>query len=375
MEIQTLAVHASAFHDETASAVSNPIYLSTTFERGPAGEVAPKGFLYTRAANPNRSALEKTYAVMENGASAYAFSSGMAATLAVFQSVLRPGAHVIISDDCYHGVLHLLSTQYPRWDVRFTAVDMTDAAQVARAIGPDTRLILVETPSNPLLKIADLAAVAEIGRRAGVVTVCDNTWATPLITRPLDLGIDIVLHSSTKYFGGHSDVLGGCVVVREEGECSATLRDFQNVGGAVPSPFDCWLLARSIATMPLRVRQQCQSAAVLASELNAHPKIERVYYPGLSRHVNHHIASRQMNGGFGGMLSVQIKGGQAEALAFASRLDLFRHATSLGGVESLVEHRLTAEGAFPKSPPNLIRISVGIEAVGDLLHDLRSALG
>lgn len=375
MDINTLAVHAACIEDLTAGSVSNPIYLSTTFDRSPVGEIGPKGFMYTRANNPNRAALEKIYALMEGGTEAFAFSSGMAATLAVFQTILQPGAHVVISDDCYHGVLHLLSTQFPRWEVSFTSVDMTDATAVERALRPETRLILVETPSNPKLKITDLAAVAEIGRRRGVATACDNTWATPLITRPLSLGIDLVLHSSTKYFGGHSDVLGGCVVMRESGEWSSRLKDFQNVGGAVPSPFDCWLLVRSIATMPLRVRQQSESAAVLAAQLAVHPAIDRVYYPGLPTHTNHEVAVRQMQGHFGGMLSIEVKGGQHEALAFASKLRLFRHATSLGGVESLVEHRLTAEGAFPKSPPNLIRVSVGIESVGDLSADLHAALG
>ena len=375
MDIHTIAVHAGAIDDQTAGSVANPMFLSTTFERSPAGEMGPKGFMYTRAGNPNRSALEAVYKTLEGGEEAFAFSSGMAATHAVFHTVLRPGAHVIISDDCYHGVLHLLSTQFAHWSVEFTQVDMTNAKRVEEAIRPATCLILLETPSNPQLKIADLSAISEIGKKHGITVACDNTWATPLITRPIEHGIDLVIHSSTKYFGGHSDVLGGCVVAAKSGASATRLRDFQNVGGAVPSPFDCWLLVRSIATMPLRVRQQSESAARIAGDLAGHPKIEKVFYPGLPTHVNHEIARKQMKDSFGGMLSILIRGGKQEALTFAGKLRIFKHATSLGGVESLIEHRLTAEGAFPKSPPNLLRISVGIESVNDLTDDILQALG
>ncbi|MBM3176987.1 MAG: PLP-dependent transferase [Bacteroidetes bacterium] len=374
MDIRTLAVHAGTIQDETAGAVTNPIFLSTTFERSPEGQIRPKGFVYTRDTNPNRQALEKVIAAMEGGGEALAFSSGMAAVLTVFQTVLKPGDHVLISDDCYHGVVHLLTERYPQWQVSFSSADMTNINSLRNALRPETKLIMVETPSNPQLKITDLAAVAALAKERGITTACDNTWATPLITRPMDFGIDIVIHSTTKYFGGHSDVLGGAVVVRKENPILPELRDFQNVGGAVPSPFDCWLLTRSIATMPLRVMQQSTSAAIIAQALVGHKKIEKVFYPGLTDHINHEVAARQMKNSFGAMLSVLLHGGQKEALAFASRLKIFRHATSLGGVESLIEHRLTAEGNHPKSPDNLMRVSIGIEHPDDLLKDLLQAL-
>ena len=374
MDFKTLAVHAGSFTDETAGAVVNPIYLSTTYERNHAGEIAPKGYVYSRHANPNRHGLEKLVAVLEGGEESFAFSSGMAATMAVFQSVLSPGSHIIVSDDCYHGVTHVLTTQYPRWGVTCSAVDMTDPKNVESAIRKETALILTETPSNPQLKIADLEAIASIGKKHSILTAADNTWATPFHTRPLQLGIDLVIHSSTKYFGGHSDILSGMVVARAGLEISARIRDYQAVGGAVPSPFECWLLVRSIATMPLRVRQQSASAAVIASALASHPKISKVYYPGLVSHTNHEVAARQMSNGFGGMLSVLVKGGKTEALALTGKLQIFRHATSLGGVESLIEHRLTAEGDHPKSPDNLLRISIGVEDTEDLLSDLLNGL-
>jgi cystathionine gamma-synthase len=374
MDFNTLSVHGGAMKDENAGAVVNPIYLSTTFERGPSGEVGPKGFMYSRIGNPNRTALERLLAKMEAGAEAMAFSSGMAAAQAVFQGVLKPGDHVLISDDCYHGVVHLLTAQYPRWNVSFTGVDMTQVSNVAGAIRPETALILLETPSNPLLKIADISAIAKLAREKGITSVCDNTWATPYNTQPLELGVDLVFHSTTKYFGGHSDILGGCVVSKLSDERCARIRDYQFCGGAVPSPFDCWLLLRSMATMPLRIRQQTESAAIIASALAGHPKVEQVYYPGLKSHVNHDVARIQMKNGFGAMLSIQVKCKQADAMKFAASLKIFKHATSLGGVESLVEHRLTAEGIHAKSPENLMRISVGIEGTDDLLNDLLQAL-
>jgi cystathionine gamma-synthase len=330
--------------------------------------------MYTRSGNPNRTALETKLAVLERGVEAIAYSSGMAASLAVFQAVLQPGAHVIVSDDCYHGVAHMIKKIYPRWNISYSEVDMTNASNVEKAIKANTKLILVETPSNPQLKIADIEAIGVIAKKNKIVLACDNTWATPCIIQPLTLGADVVIHSSTKYFGGHSDVLGGCVVVKEKNEITERLREFQTIGGVVPSPFDCWLLYRSIATLPIRVNLQSQSAAAIAEVLNKHPKIEKVFYPGLASHVNHEVAARQMKGSFGAMLSVLIKGGEIGAMTFAGKLKVFKHATSLGGVESLVEHRLSAEGENAKSPDNLMRISVGIENVEDLINDLKQAL-
>lgn len=374
MKFETEAVHAGEIKDATAGSVTNPIYLSTTFERDEAGTISPTGFVYTRSGNPNRTALETKLAVLEQGAEAIAYSSGMAASLAVFHAVLEPGAHIIVSDDCYHGVAHMAKKIYPRWNVSYDEVDMTHAGNVEKAIKPSTKLILVETPSNPQLKIADIEAIGIIAKKHKIILACDNTWATPCIIQPLGLGADLVIHSSTKYFGGHSDVLGGCVIAKEQNEITERLREFQTIGGVVPSPFDCWLLFRSIATLPIRIKTQAQSAAVIAEMLDQHPKIEKVFFPGLKTHTNHAVAARQMKGSFGAMLSVLVKGGEMEALAFGRKLKIFKHATSLGGVESLVEHRLSAEGEMAKSPANLMRISVGIENVSDLIEDLKQAL-
>ncbi len=375
MNFETNAVHAGHLEDLNAGSVMNPIYLSTTFERDEKGKVAPKGFTYSRIANPNRTGLEAKLTVLEAGAEAMAFSSGMAATMAVCHALLGPNTHVIISDDCYHGVAHLIKRMYARWGITYSEVDMTYPANVEKAITPNTKLILVETPSNPLLKIADIEAICSIASVKKIAVACDNTWATPCIIQPIILGADYVIHSSTKYFGGHSDVIGGCVIVKEKNEVSQSIREYQTIGGVVPSPFDCWLLDRSIATLPLRMTAQAKSANVIANYLNAHPKIERVYYPGLSTHVNHEVAKKQMKEIYGGMLSVLVKGGRKEAMDFANQLSVFKHATSLGGVESLIEHRLTSEGDNPKSPDNLLRLSIGIEHIDDLLNDIKKALG
>lgn len=374
MKFETEAVHAGSPKDETAGSVSSPIFLSTTFERGEGGVLSPKGYVYTRLGNPNRLALEAKLTKLEHGKEAIAYSSGMAATLAVLQSVLTPGDHMIISDDCYHGVVHLIKNTFSRWKVTYSEADMTNPSNVEKEIKPSTKLILVETPSNPRLKITDIEAIAKIARKEKVILACDNTWATPCIIQPLTLGADLVIHSSTKYFGGHSDVLGGCVVVKEQNDLTSRLREFQTIGGVVPSPFDCWLLFRSMATLSIRVKTQSENAQVIATTLSEHPGIEKVFYPGLPSHPNHEVAARQMKGSYGAMLSILVKGGEKEALNFANRLKLFKHATSLGGVESLVEHRLSVEGDHAKSPPNLIRISVGIEHIEDLIADLNQAL-
>jgi len=375
MNFETNAVHAGHLEDLNAGSVVNPIYLSTTFERDQEGNVAPKGYIYSRLANPNRSGLEAKLTSLEKGAEAMAFSSGMAAAMAVCHSIMEPGAHVIIPDDCYHGIAHLVKNMYTRWGITYSEVDMINPEYVAKAITPKTKLILIETPSNPLLKIADIEAICVIAKKNNVAVACDNTWATPYIIQPLTLGADYSIHSSTKYFGGHSDVIGGCVIVKEKNEASQKIREYQTIGGAVPSPFDCWLLDRSIATLPLRMTAQTKNAEVIANFLNTHPNIERVYYPGLSSHVNHEVAKRQMKGIYGGMLSVLVKGGKKEAMAFANHLTVFKHATSLGGVESLIEHRMSVEGDHPKSPENLLRLSIGIEHIDDLLNDIRKSLG
>jgi cystathionine gamma-synthase len=371
MRIETLAIHAGQDIDPTTGSVIPPIYLSTTFERAADGSF-PHGNIYTRSGNPNRTMLERCLAAMEGGADCAAFGSGLAATMSILQA-LSPGDHVVAPDDAYHGVTRLLREIMHPWGLQFTQVDMRDPENVRAALQPSTRLVWVETPSNPLLKIADIAAIAEIAHGAGARCIVDNTWATPVQQRPLDLGADASLHSTTKYLGGHSDVLGGAVIVREADEFFQRIRFIQGNGGAVPSPFDCWLLLRGIQSVAYRVRAHAEHAGRVAAFLSEQPAIERVHYPGLAAHPNHHVAARQMSG-FGGMLSVEVEGGERAAIRLASRLQLFTRATSLGGIESLIEHRQSVEGPESRTPSGLLRISIGLEHPDDLIADLEQAL-
>ena len=371
MKIETKALHSTHFKDKNAAAVVLPLYFSTTYERDENYEL-PQGYLYTRAGNPNRQQLEAALAALEGGADAMAFASGQAATMTLLQC-LKPGDHVLIPDDAYYGTPALLQELFTPWGLTFTRVDTTDLDAIEQATRSETRLIWLETPSNPLLKICDLAAVSKLAQERGILSVCDNTWATPVLQRPLDLGCDIVMHSTTKYLGGHSDVLGGALIFKEKSEISERARQIQTLGGAVPAPFDCWLVARGIKTLAVRVRQQAANAQRLAEFLEGHAAIERVYYPGLVSHPGHEIAQRQMVLS-GGMLSVQVKGEKKEALDFVKRLSLFTAATSLGGVESLIEHRASTEGESTLTPQNLLRVSVGLEHADDLMADLDQAL-
>ena len=371
MRIETLAIHAGQDIEPTSGSGIPPIYLTTTFERAADGSF-PHGYIYTRNGNPNRTMLETCLAALEGGAGAAAFGSGLAATQAILQC-LRPGDHVVAPDDAYHGVTRLLREIMAPWGLEFTRVDMSDPANVRAAIRPGTRLVWVETPSNPLLKVADIAAIAAVAHDAGARCAVDNTWATPFQQRPLELGADIVLHSTTKYLGGHSDVLGGAVVWRADDDLAERLRFIQVNAGAAPSPFDCWLLLRGIQTAAYRVRAHAENAAKVVAFLAGHPRIERVHYPGLAAHPGHAVAARQMRG-FGGMLSVEVRGGEPAAMALAARLNIFTRATSLGGIESLVEHRASVEGPESTTPPGLLRISVGLEHADDLIDDLRQAL-
>jgi cystathionine gamma-synthase len=371
MHFDTISVHAGHLDDEIGS-VTSPIHLTTTFERDEAGNIGGRGYVYTRWDNPNRRGLETKLALLEGGAEAFAFPSGMAAAMVLIQAVLEPETHIIIPDDCYHGIAHLVKSMLPKWKISYTEVDMMDGAALEKAIQKNTRLIIIETPSNPMLKITDIALVSKIAKSRGILLGCDNTWTTPLIQRPLEIGADLVFHSSTKFFGGHSDVLGGCIIIKEKNELGARIRELQVVGGSVPSPFDCWLLNRSISTLSLRLERQIKNAGLIAGFLKKQPDVEYVYYPGLPDHPNHEIAKRQMNGQFGSMISILVKGGEKQALQFAGGMKLFKHATSLGGVESLIEHRRSAEGNAPKSPENLLRLSVGIEYIDDLIADLSS---
>lgn len=371
--LTTIAVHGGNSAGDQARDISEPIHLSTTFERDKDGSI--HSFSYTRANNPNRESVENKIAAIEKSATAIAFSSGLAAINALLENILKPGSHIIIPDDCYHGTRSLINTFLKRWDVRFSEVDMTNVANVEAAIQTSTHLILIETPSNPKLKITDIGAVVSLAKNHGILTACDNTFATPLLQRPLEMGIDYVMYSSTKFFSGHSDILGGVLTTNHADELSMRIREYQKTAGAVPSPFDCWLLNRSLATLPLRFPVQCANASELAQYLETHPKVDKVFYPGLSSHPNHAIAKQQMHNGFGSIVSILIKGNQKETFEFTGKLNLFKHATSLGGVESLVEHRRSAEGNHPLSPENLIRISVGIEHIEDLIRDMKQALG
>ena len=367
MRPETLALRITHLPDENAGAVAAPIYLSTTFERAEDGTY-PKGFAYSRADNPNRQLLEKSIAALEGGNHGFAFASGLAAIAAVLQ-LLRPGDHVVLGRDTYFAATALMQDVFGPWGLQITRVDMTDPAQVQAAMRPETRLVWVETPSNPLLTLTDIAAVADIAHRNGAWCAVDNTWATPMHQKPLAFGADIVQHATTKYFGGHSDVLGGALVVNNP-ELAERLRKIQTLGGAVPSPFECWLVTRGIKTLPLRVKTQSENAWQLARFLAAHPKVEAVHYPGLETHPQHELARRQMSGGYGGMLSFLVKGGEKEARHVANRTQLFMQATSLGGVESLIEHRRSVEGPTSNAPGNLLRVSVGIEHIEDLKADL-----
>jgi cystathionine gamma-synthase len=372
MKIETALIHHGNF-DDGSGAVMPPIVLSTTFERGEDGLSYPSGYIYSRYGTPNRTALEDKLTILENGVETITFSSGLTAIMAIFQS-LGSGSHVIMPDDVYFGARSILEKLFPHWGLTFSLVDMAEMAAIEAAIQPDTKLIWIESPSNPQLKLTDIQEVVKIAKAKNILTACDNTWATPYFTKPLDLGVDVSMHSTTKYLGGHSDVLGGSLTFKEQGPLSEFIRTYQKTGGAVPSPFDCWLLCRSLATFAARMPIHANNAMQLARFLEQHPAVEKVMYPGLETDRFHAIANKQMKGGYGGMLSILIKGGQAEALQVCSKLKLFKHATSLGGVESLIEHRKSIEGPSSLSPENLLRISAGIEAIEDLIADFETAL-
>ncbi|MFL5562251.1 MAG: trans-sulfuration enzyme family protein [Gemmatimonadaceae bacterium] len=372
MKLETLAVHAGHAPDPATSAVTPPIHLSTTFERGPDGSL-PHGFVYSRYANPNRDALERALAALEGGSAAAAFASGQAATMAVFQA-MEPGAHVVITEDAYFGTIRLLKELFEGRGLSATLVDARDVSAVERAIRPETTLVWLETPSNPLLAITDVRAVVAVARKRGIAVGVDNTWATPVLQRPLELGCDLVMHSTTKYLGGHSDTLGGAIIGRDGDELFTRIRAVQSLGGAVPSPFESWLVARGVRTLPYRVRAHCAHARAVAEFLAKHPAVETVHYPGLASHPGHATAASQMSD-FGGMLSIQVRGGAEDALRVASRVELFIRATSLGGPESLIEHRHSVEGAGSRAPVNLLRLSIGLEHPDDIIADLKHALG
>ncbi len=371
MRLESLAVHAGAEADPATGAIAPPLHLSTTFKHAPAGERIA-GFEYAREGNPNVNRLEHALAELEGGGAALTFSSGMAAIDALL-GALPAGSHVLIPHDVYHGVRVLARDFLAHQSIRVEPVDMTSAAAVAAAITPATRCVWIETPSNPQMQIADIAAIAEIAHRANAVLAVDSTFATPCLQQPLVLGADVVMHSTTKYFGGHSDVMGGALIFAQRDELHESIAHARHVRGAVLAPFNAWLTLRGLRSLPARMAWHCRNAHAIAEFLAAHARIEAVHWPGLKAHPNHAIAARQMRD-FGGMLSARIRGGRAAALAAAGKLRLFTNATSLGGCESLVEHRASVEGPAPVSPENLLRFSIGIEHPDDLIADLAQAL-
>jgi cystathionine gamma-synthase len=371
MKIQTLAVHAANEPERATGAIAAPIHMSTTYMRAADGSY-PGGYVYGRSENPNRAALETALAMLEGGAAALAFASGLAAIQAAFQT-LKPGDHALVSEGIYHGTHAMIEKIMMSWGLDVTFMSFEDLNKVRSALRKNTRIVYLETPTNPMMKIIDIAEAAKIAHKAGALLVADNTLATPVLQRPLELGADIVVHSSTKYFGGHSDVTGGAVIVKRADELHQRLREIQSLGGAVPSPFDCWLIRRSLATLPLRVRAQAANAMQIAEFLYSHSGVSQVLYPGLLDHPGHAVAKKQM-AAFGGMLSFQVAAGEAAARKLASSTKLFKQATSLGSVESLIEHRASVAGESAATPRDLLRVSVGIEDAEDLIEDLEEAM-
>ncbi len=371
MRIETLAVHAGADVDPETGAVAPPIHLSTTFEHGPASEEI-HGYSYIREKNPTQSRLEEALAQLDGGEAAAVFSSGMAAGVAILQT-LPPGSDVIFPDDIYVTLRRLYRDFLPNWGVHSTIVNLESLAELKAAIRPNTRLVWVETPSNPLMKISDIKAISEIAHASNASVLVDNTFATPLLQRPLELGADMVLYSTTKYFGGHSDVQGGALVLGKGTDLHKKLLRVRQVLGSVSSPFNSWLVLRGLRTLPCRMERHSSNANALATALKKVHDVEAVFYPGLPTHAGHDIAKRQMRH-FGGMLSFQVRGGYDQAIRVASRVKLFLNATSLGGTESLLEHRASNEGEYSSAPSNLLRLSVGLEHPDDLIEDLLQAL-
>jgi len=375
----TRAIHAGQSPDPNTGAVMTPISLSTTYVQDSPG--VHKGYDYSRTVNPTRQALEACMADLENGAAGFAFASGMAATGTVLE-LIDSGSHVIAMDDLYGGSYRLFeNVRKHSAGLEFSFVDFTDPGALEAALRPNTRMIWMESPSNPLLKVVDLAAVARFARQRGILSVCDSTFGSPYVQKPLDLGIDIVVHSSTKYLNGHSDVVGGIAVVADRPELIERMGFLQNSIGSVPSPFDAFLVLRSLKTLPLRMQRHCDNAMQVAVHLDKHPKVAKVYYPGLESHPQHEVAARQMNG-FGGMVTFLVDGDLADAERFLSRCDIMKLAESLGGVETLIEHpALMTHASIPAEirarlgiDDTLIRLSVGIEDLDDLIHELDRAL-
>lgn len=374
---ETLAIHAGNTPDPLTGAVVPPIYQTSTYKQDGVGGLRG-GYEYSRSANPTRTALEENLAALEGGRRGLAFASGLAAEDCLLRTLLSPGDHVVIPDDAYGGTFRLFAKVVARWGVEWSVADTSDPASVRAALTPRTKVVWVETPSNPLLGITDIAAVAQIARDAGARLVVDNTFATPCLQQPLSLGADVVVHSLTKYMGGHSDVVGGALIVGDA-ELGEELAFHQNAMGAVAGPFDSWLVLRGTKTLSVRMDRHSENAVKIADMLTRHPRVTRVLYPGLPDHPGHEIAAKQMRS-FGGMVSFLVEGGEEAAVEVCNRAQVFTLGESLGGVESLIEHpgRMThasVVGSALEVPGDLVRLSVGIENVEDLMEDLQQALG
>lgn len=373
----TRAIHAGQEPDPATGSVIVPIHATSTYAQdGVGGQRA--GYEYSRTGNPTRTALEDCLAALEGGKHGRAFSSGMAASDAVLRAALRPGDHLIIPDDAYGGTFRLIDKVLTGWDISYTPVPVSDVEAARAAVRPNTKVVWIETPTNPLLNIADIAAFAQLSRDAGAMLVVDNTFASPYLQQPLDLGADAVVHSTTKYLGGHSDVVGGALVTSSD-ELAEQAAFLQNSAGAVPGPFDAWLTLRGLKTLSVRMDRHSANAERVVAALESHPKVAKVHYPGLDTHPGHEVAAKQMSR-FGGMVSFTHVGGEQAALDVCARTRLFTLAESLGGVESLVEHpgqmtHASTSGSMLQVPAELVRLSVGIEEPGDLVDDLLAALG
>ncbi|HEY3055477.1 MAG TPA: aminotransferase class I/II-fold pyridoxal phosphate-dependent enzyme [Thermoanaerobaculia bacterium] len=371
MHFETKAVHAGMHIDEETGAVAPPIHLSTTFERSVEGDT-PRGYSYIRDGNPTQSHLEEALAAIDGGEAALAFASGMAAGTALLQA-LPAGAHVILPDDSYYSFRALGGELFSKWGIGFDIVGMENVDAVRRSMRKETKVVWIESPSNPLMKIVDIRALCSLARERGATSMVDGTFATPALQRPIELGADVVLHSTTKYLGGHSDVQGGALIFARRAELLEHVERARHLVGSVASPFNSWLVLRGIRSLAVRMRAHSENAMAVARFLEKHRRVEAVYYPGLQSHPLHDVARRQMSA-FGGMLSFLVRGGRAEALGVAAKTKLFTRATSLGGVESLIEHRASSEGPTSKTPQNLLRMSIGLEHADDLIADLASAL-
>ncbi|WP_123025519.1 cystathionine gamma-synthase [Mycolicibacterium stellerae] len=375
--LATKAIHAGFRPDPQTGAVNAPIYASSTFAQDGVGGLRG-GFEYARTGNPTRAALEASLAAVEEATFGRAFSSGMAATDCALRAILRPGDHVVMPDDAYGGTFRLIDKVFTQWGIDYTAAALSDLDAVRDAITPRTKLVIVETPTNPLLSIADISAIARIAAPSNIKVLVDNTFASPALQQPLVLGADIVLHSTTKYIGGHSDVVGGALLTSDQ-QLDEAFGFLQNGAGAVPGPFDAYLTMRGLKTLVLRMQRHSENAALVAEFLQNHPAVESVLYPGLPSHPGHEVAAKQMSA-FGGMVSVRLRGGMDAAREFCSRTEVFILAESLGGVESLIEHpgamtHASTAGSQLEVPADLVRLSVGIEDAADLLADLEQALG